>query len=57
MQVAEVAAAYKEGDEVGEALLARLTTRQRTMPAPPRPRPAGTKAKDFASFGEALLHQ
>ena len=80
MRVVEAAAAYKEGDEAGEALFGETedeaednagsdesplrwrrrgpavpTTRQRTPPAPPMPHPAGTEAKDFTGFSEALL--
>ena len=78
MRVAEAAAAYKEGDEAGEALFGETedeaednagsdesplrwrrrgpavpTTRQRTPPAPPRPRPANNEAEGIAGSAEA----
>ena len=71
MRVAEAATAYKEGDEVGEALFSetedeaednassdesRLHWRQRG-PAPPRPCGANNKAEDTAGYAEAPPHQ
>jgi hypothetical protein len=75
MRVAEVAAAYKEGDEAGEALFGETDDeaednagfvetpprrhrggglrRLRRGPAPPRLRPANNEAEDIAGFTEA----
>ena len=41
MRVVEAVAAYKEGDEAGEALFGETEDEQRTMPAPTSPRSAG----------------
>ena len=71
MWVAEAAAAYKEGDEAGEALFGEsedevednagfdespLRWRRRGL-APPRPRGANNEAEDTAGSAEAPPHQ
>ena len=71
MQVAEVAAAYKEGDEAGEALFGETEDEaednagsaesplrwHRRGPSPPRPRRANNKAEDTTGSAEALPRQ
>ena len=67
MRVAEVAAAYKEGDEAGEALFGETEDEaednagsdesplrwRRRGPAPPSPRDANNEAEDTAGSAEA----
>ena len=67
MRVAEAAAAYKEGDEAGEALFGETEDEAkdnvgsdesplrwcRRGPAPPRPRGANNEAEDTAGSAEA----
>ena len=71
MRVAEAAAAYKEGDEAGEALFGDtedeaednassddcLLRWRRRGPAPQRPRGANNEAEDTAGSTEAPPHQ
>ena len=71
MQVAEAAAAYKEGDEAGEALFGETEDEakdnassdesplcwRRRGPAPPRSRGANNKAEDTAGYAEGPPHQ
>ena len=67
MRVAEAAAAYKEGDEAGEAMFGKTEDEaqdiassdksplhwRRRSPAPPRPRGANNEAEDTAGSAEA----
>ena len=67
MRVAEAAAAYKEGDEAGEALFGKTEDKaednagsdesplrwRRRGPAPPRPRGANNEVEDTAGSAEA----
>ena len=71
MQVAEAAAAYKEGDEASEALFGETEDEaednagsdecslrwRRRGPAPPRPRGANNEAEDTAGSAEAPPRQ
>ena len=71
MWVAEVAAAYKEGDEADEALFGETKDEaednagsdksplrwHRRGHAPPRPRGANNEAEDTAGSAEAPPHQ